>query len=249
MRKFYHLCALGFFLIQFIAIGFTQEEVGIVFADSVAKRIVVDGDVSDWAGVEPAYVDTVGDGNGTEFDFAAAYLANDEDYLYIRISFADVVPFGEAGYRVNIAFNTDLDPGTGFGFGGQTGSEFFIQSGSVFDQRSGVNFVDVVEQNADNNWGAFATAETAPFEETKEVEIRLRRDLTFSDDENGLPGLLNPDDSPLFFFPDFQVLFEAEDANFAAVEFMPNPDPEGGPAGIEYVFAEGPVSVDCWMVY
>jgi hypothetical protein len=226
-----------------------QEEVGIVVAESVGARIVVDGNVSDWAGIKPAYVDTIGDGNGSEFDFAAAYVANDENYLYIRISFADIVPFGDAGYRVNIAFNTDFDPSTGFGFAGLTGSEFFIQSGGVFDQRSGVNFVDVYEQNAENNWGAFAFANTAPYEDTKDVEISLRRDLTFSNDANGLPGLLNPDNSPLFEFPDFQILFEAEDPDFNSVEFMPNADPAGGQVGIEYTFAEGPVAVMEWGLY
>ena len=225
----------------------SQEEIGVVDAPSVFQKIQVDGSVSDWEGIDPAYVDTVGDSNGADFDFAAAYIANDNEFLYLRISFAEPEPFGETGWLVNVAFNTDLDPSTGYGFAGLTGSEFFIQSGSVFDQRSGANFVDVVEQSADNNWGAFASAAVAPFATTTDVEIGLRRDLTFSDDENGLPGLLNPDDAPLFPFPDFVVVFEAETPEYAAVEFMPNADP-AGETGIYYMFAEG-TPVESWPIH
>lgn len=228
---------------------FAQEEVGVVVAEPVFATITVDGDVSDWAGIEPAYVDTIGDSNGSAFDFAAAYIANDNEFLYIRITFAEDAPFGEEAGFVNLAFNTDLDPRTGFQFAGVTGSEFFIQAGGVFDQRTGLNFVDVFEQSDENNWGTFAFADMAPFDTTKEVEIGLRRDLTFSDDDQGMPGLLNPDDAPIFEFPDFTVLFEAEDENWASVEFMPNADPLGGEAGVEYTFAEGPASVESWSLY
>lgn len=229
--------------------AFSQEEVGIVFPESVYRTIVVDGNVDDWDGIEPAYIDSVGDSNGSAFDFGAVYLANDNDYFYMRISFAEPAPFGDFGWLVNIPFNTDLDAGTGFGFAGLTGSEFFVQAGAIFDQRSGANFVDVPEQSADNNWGAFASAAMAPFAETMDVEISVRRDLTYSNDENGLPGLLNPDGAPLFEFPDFIVLFEAEDPSFNSVEFMPNPDPAGGEAGLLYEFAPPPAAVDSWSIH
>ncbi len=228
---------------------FAQEEFGIVFAEPVFRTITVDGNIQDWDGIEPAYIDVIGDSAGSEFDFAKAYLANDNDYFYIRISFAEPAPFGDFGWLVNLVFNTDLDASTGFGFAGLTGSEFFIQSGGVFDQRSGVNFVDVAEQTAENNWGAFATANTAPYDITQEVEVSLRRDLTFSNDEQGLPDLLNPDDTPLFEYPDFVLLIEAEDADFNSVEFMPNPDPAGGEAGIFYEFAGAPAPVERWALY
>ena len=154
--RFLHL---GLACMLFVASGFAQEEAGIVEAQSVYAAITVDGDVSDWAGIAPAYVDSVGDNNGSDFDFAAAYLANDADTLYIRIHFAQAAPFGDSGWLVNLAFNTDLENTTGFGFAGLTGSEFFIQSGGVFDQRMGGDiFVDVVEQTPENNYGAFAFA-------------------------------------------------------------------------------------------
>jgi len=245
LHRFFALIAL----MVCVSSGLAQEEVGVVVAKPVFAEIAVDGDVTDWTGIEPAYIDTVGDSNGSEFDFAAAYIANDNEFLYIRISFAEDAPFGESAYLVNLAFNADLDPTTGFGFAGVTGSEFFIQSGGVFDQRSGQNFVDVVEQTPENNWGAFASADVAPFATTKEVEIGLRRDLTFSDDEKGMPGLLNPDNAPIFEFPEFSLLFEAEDENYNSVELMPNADPAGGEVGIEYTFAGGPVSIRSWCLY
>jgi hypothetical protein len=240
---------LFFILLVCISSAFAQEEVGVVVAEPVFARITVDGDVRDWAGIKPAYVDTIGDNSGSQFDFAAAYIANDDKFLYIRISFAEDAPFGDLAYLVNLAFNTDLDRGTGFGFAGVTGSEFFIQSGNVYDQRSGQNFVDVFEQTPENNWGAFASADAAPFGTTKEVEIGLRRDLTFSDDEQGMPGLLNPDGAPIFEFPELGILFEAEDENYDSVELMPNADPLGGEAWIEYTFAEGPALVGDWSFY
>ncbi|MGC9329072.1 MAG: hypothetical protein ACP5I1_15675 [Candidatus Hinthialibacter sp.] len=246
MKRF---CALTTILFLGFHLAPCQEEWGVLLADPVYRIISVDGDVSDWDGVNPAYIDSIGDQNGSPFDFAAAYIANDENNLYIRISFAEPSPFGESGWLVNVVFNTDLDAGTGYGFAGLTGSEFFIQSGGVFDQRSGQNFVDVVEQTAENNWGAFASADTAPYEETRDVEIALARDLTFSDDENGLPGLLNPDDLPLFEYPDFIILFEAENLEYASVEFMPNADPNGGESGLLYEFAGKPAKVPVWDLY
>lgn len=248
-RSLYLSQALLATMIICSSVGIAQEETGIVEAQPIFARITIDGDFSDWDGVPPAYIDAIGDSGGSEFDFAAAYFANDHDYLYIRIEFAEPVSFGEIGWRVNIAFDTDLLQETGFGFAGLLGSEFFVQSGAIFDQRSGERFVDVFEQTPENNWGAFASAATAPFDTTTNVEISIRRDLTFSNDEDGNPGLINPDDSPLFPYEDFLALFEAEDSNFAAVEFMPNPPPGGGYTGIIYTFADGPTSVRYWPIF
>ncbi len=238
-------------IVLFIVIStvMSQEEVGLIDAPSVGRVITIDGDMSDWDGIEPAYIDTIGDNEGSVFDFSAAYIANDNDYLYMRILFAEPAPFAAEAAKVNIIFNADFDPSTGYGYSFFAGSEFFIQAGGVYDHRSGANFVDVFEQNADNNWGAFATAEMGFFEEPQEVEISLRRDLTYSDDENGMPGLLNPDDAPIFEFPDFIVVFEAETPEWSAVEFMPNVDPAGGDTGLIYEFAEGPVNIHSWPLY
>ncbi|HOJ61528.1 MAG TPA: hypothetical protein PK878_14695 [bacterium] len=229
-------------------LAFSQGEAGFIEATPVFANITVDGNVSDWEGIEPAYVDDIGDNAGSYFDYAAAYLANNNNYLFIRITFASEAPYGDYAYMTNIVFNTDLDRATGYGFAGLTGSEFFIQAGGVYDQRSGQNFVDVYEQTAENNYGAFAFADVAPFDNTTEVEIRLRRDLTFSNDANGMPGLLNPDNAPLFEYPDFMILFEAETPEFSGVEFMPNADPAGGETGIYYTFAEG-TGVEAWPLY
>lgn len=235
-------------IVCLVPLAGAQGEAGYIEAAPVFANITVDGNVSDWAGIQPAYVDDTGDSADSEFDYAAAYVANNNQYLFIRITFAATVPYGDAGYRTNIAFNTDLDRATGYGFAGLTGSEFFIQAGGVYDQRSGANFVDVKEQTAENNYGAFAFADVAPFDNTTEVEIRLRRDLTYSDDANGMPGLLNPDNAPLFEYPDFMILFEAENPDFTGVEFMPNADPSGGETGIYYKFAEG-TPVEAWPLY
>ena len=90
----------------------------------------------------------------------------------------------------------------------------------------------------------------APYDNTTDVEIGLSRHLTFSDDAQGMPGLLNPDNSPIFPAEDFLLLFEAEDADYNSVEFMPNADPVGG-TGIIYAFAATTplTGVHGWEVY
>jgi len=238
----------GFFCIVLIGVAsgaFAQDE-GIVFPESVFKTITIDGDFSDWDGVPAACQDTVGDG-GAFFDFAAAYLANDNEYLYIRITFAEPSPYPDAFWYTNVAFNTDLESNTGFDWGVKAGSEFDVQGASIFDQRSG-NFNDTPEQNEENNWGTFANVEVAPFETTTDIEIAIRRDLVYQNDENGLPGLLNPDGSLLLEYEDFIVVFETEDLDYNGVEWMPNPD-ANGEAGILYMFAESPTSITHWPLY
>jgi len=226
----------------------TQEEEGFVFADSTYAEITIDGDMSDWSGIDPVYVDSVGDG-GVHFDFAAAYIVNDNDNLYIRVTFAEPSPYGDYPWFLNIGFNTDLLASTGFGWAPGFGAEFDVQGASVFDQRD-CEFVCTIEPaGPDNNWGAFYFVDVAPFEMTTDFEVAVPRSLRYENDENGMPGLSNPDGSLLFddTFEEFIVVFETEDLTFAAVEWMPNPGVTE--TGIWYAFADGPVEVDGWVLY
>lgn len=229
-----------------------QESVGIVDAKAVYKKITVDGNVTDWQGVEPACADKTGDG-GVYFDFAAAYLANDKDNLYIRLTFSEPQPYGSFFWYMNVAFDTDLDPATGNHWLTTFGSEFIIQGAQIFDQRCG-NWVCTVDpQSADNNWGTFAYAEVVPMEEgdALDIEYSIRRDLVYKNMEDGQPNLSNPDESPLFDpeIGGFVILFETENADYQSVEWMPDPDPTTNEIGVYYFFAQPPAEVNDWELH
>ena len=56
------------------------------------KRIAIDGSFGDWAGVPVAYTDASETTAGA--DFRLVYVANDDEYLYIRFTlYASNSPF------------------------------------------------------------------------------------------------------------------------------------------------------------
>ncbi len=229
-----------------------QESVGLVEAVSTYKTITVDGNVEDWAGIEAACTDATGDG-GAYYDFAAAYVANDKDNIYIRLSFSEPQPYGNYFWYMNIAFDTDWDTSTGHGWSVNFGSEFCLQGRQIFDQRCGDWVCTIDPQSADNNWGTFAYASVEPISEEncKDIEISISRDLVYKNMDDGQPGLSNPDESPLFdpAYDNFVILFETEDENYQSAEWMPNPDPATNDGGVLYFFAAPPAELPAWEMY
>lgn len=229
-----------------------QGDVGIVTASPVYKTITIDGDMNDWAGIQPAVRDETGDG-GFQYDFEAAYLANDRDHFYIRVTFSEPQPYGSFFWYMNIGFDTNLDSTTGHRWLTDFGSEFIIQGTSIFDQRCG-DWVCIIDEPGDaNGWGTFANAEVAPLNDqnVKDIEISIRRDLVYKDMENGQPGLSNPDETPLFDpeLNEFIVVFETEDESFTSAEWMPDPDPDTNQTGVSYIFADAPAEVPAWEIH
>ena len=232
---------------------FAQETQGVITAKSVYRVIQVDGDVKDWDGIPPACIDPTGDG-GAHYDFAAAYVANDKNNLYFRITFAETTSYGEYFWYINTAFDTDLDSNTGHKWSIVFGSEFNIQGTKVFDQRSGSWVSLEGESNEENDWGAFAYVPVSPTDSailSKDVEFAVPRNLVYKNLDNGKPGLSNPDGSPLFdpTTNTFKMVFETEDENYSSVEWMPDPDPDTREAGIIYTFAQAPAPVNAWELY
>src|SRR5687768_10107400 len=84
------------------------------------KRITIDGSFADWAGA----------------DFRDVYVANDEQYLYIRFTlYANDSPFTS---RNNIFIDADNNSGSGFHpLGLAFGSEMLIQSGTGYQEKNG----------------------------------------------------------------------------------------------------------------
>ena len=173
------------------------------------KRITIDGSFTDWAGV-PALVDDGVDSAANVVDYGKVYVANDDDYLYVRFTTSKIVnPFTS---HENIFIDTDNDSSTGY----QThvGSELLIQGGTGYQEKSGVFNAGTIEGL---DWKAMPTDNAADF------EIRISRRAKYSSD-----GL------PVFVGDMIQLVLEAETASFAAGEFAP------GIGGAQYEFAAAP---------
>ena len=154
------------------------------------KRITIDGSFTDWAGV-PALVDDGVDSAANVVDYGKVYVANDDDYLYVRFTTSKIVnPFTS---HENIFIDTDNDSSTGY----QThvGSELLIQGGTGYQEKSGVFNAGTIEGL---DWKAMPTDNAADF------EMRISRRAKYSSD-----GL------PVFVGDVIQLVLEAETASFA----------------------------------
>lgn len=97
------------------------------------KHITIDGSFGDWTGVPLLHSDPLD--NPTTVDYADIYLANDDNYLYIRFTIhAPADPFTSAR---NIFIDADNNALTGFNAGGYVGSEMLIQSGAGYQEKNG----------------------------------------------------------------------------------------------------------------
>src|SRR5689334_10690961 len=82
------------------------------------KRITIDGSFADWAGISPLYEDAE---DATDaFDFSQIYIANDENYLYIRVKIYQRRTYSSFHHQVVI--DADADRSTGHSWAG-VGSE------------------------------------------------------------------------------------------------------------------------------
>jgi hypothetical protein len=164
------------------------------------KRIAIDGSFGDWAGVPVAWTDASETTTGS--DFHLVYVANDDQYLYIRFTlYASNSPFTS---RNNIFIDADDNAGSGFrplGLAG-FGSEMLIQSGTGYQEKGG-GFNEGAISGLD--WAA------SPAENATEFELRISRAATFASD-----GL------PVFASDSIAVLLESENTSFVAVDLAPD---------------------------
>lgn len=176
----------------------------------VFRTIVVDGNVTDWTGIAPAFTDASGDSapnsSGQTVDFTNVYVANDANYLYFRYQLAQ--PADPTTFQSNYFLNTDGNAGTGYGGGG--GSELLIQGTGVFQENSG-GFND----------GALDPANTQIMVSngggTDSYEYRISRAATFN---NG---------NPVFTSDTISLLLETDAASGAPADYA-------GP--VSYTFAD-----------
>src|ERR1017187_560966 len=161
------------------------------------KQITIDGDFSDWAGVPVAYTQPAD--TTLSIAYTNIYVANDENYLYIRFAIATSDnPFQSFQ---NMFFDTDADTATGYLVQGYVGSEMLIQGGGGYDERTGIF-------NSGNvNGLGWQAAPAAP---AMEFEVSIARNATFASDG-----------SLVFTNQTIAFLLESEDALYTPHEWVP----------------------------
>jgi len=141
------------------------------------KNITIDGSFSDWTGVPLLHSDPVAS-NPNVVDYQDIYVANDENYLYIRFTLHTAAnPFT---FLQNIFVDADADGLTGFGAGGYVGSEMLIQEGAGYQERNGgFNEGGITGLG----WAA------APSGSGTNFELRISRAATYT--TNSMPVFVN----------------------------------------------------------
>jgi hypothetical protein len=141
---------------------------------STYANILIDGSFDDWSNVPLAY--SQAQPTGDVVAFQDLYVANDEDYLYIRFSlYNSTNPFVS---KENIFIDTDDNAMTGYSEHG-IGSEMLIQGGAGYQETNGI-FNDGTISGL--SWLASPTGVGTNF------EVRISRNATYA---NGTPVFTN----------------------------------------------------------
>ena len=163
------------------------------------KHIAIDGSFDDWAGIPPAFEDSSDTANS--IDYATVYVANDADYLYLRLTLhAPGDPFTS---RENIFIDADNDPATGYHPIGAVGSEMLIQGGAGYQEKGG-GFNEGTIDGLD--WAAAPTVGATNF------EVRISRRAAYTSEPPG----------PVFASDIIAFVLEAETPNYTPVEYAPD---------------------------
>jgi hypothetical protein len=167
--------ALNFGVVYTLTINGVQDLFGNAShaAGQFTRDITIDGTFADWTGLAPVYTTAAPSGNTNAADFAAIYVYNDANYYYFRVTlWTDIEPtYGQFPYYVNMFFNTDNNPSTGYG---AIGSEMLIQSGYSYQEKDG-NFSDGYGING-LDWLCLPVAPGTNF------EFQMSRAATFGED-------------------------------------------------------------------
>jgi len=177
------------------------------------KNITIDGSFGDWAGVPLLDSDPLDNPAGV--DYSDIYVANDDNYLYIRFTLhASADPFT---FTQNIFIDADNTPGTGYGANG-LGSEMLIQSGAGYQEKNGG-----FNEGGINGLG-WAAAPAAP---GTQFEVRIARAATYASDStpvfsSGTIALvLESDASPNEWAPSTPIVYAFESAPVALTTNLP----------------------------
>ena len=150
--------------------------------------ILIDGTFSDWDDLTPIHIDTPGDNDNTNIDFARMWVSNDQDFLFIRIEVRTEINL-QSNNQITLYLDTDDDATTGFSVNG-IGAEISYNLG----QRNGqARFTDFTASIDHSDIGLVS----APTVTSEEFELAIDRNSSFF----GTP-----------FFPnaDIKISFEVE---------------------------------------
>jgi len=125
---------LGRVILKKLLIGFLLGFLILVSAIAAvnATTINIDGDMADWAEVEPILTDTFWDGEYSDEDILSCYVTNDGTNLYFRIDVAGTVipntgeeetPLYPPFYMVALDVDQNSETGTSIG---DIGAEYFV---------------------------------------------------------------------------------------------------------------------------
>jgi hypothetical protein len=162
------------------------------------RTITIDGSFGDWDGVAPIYSGP--EGLEGAADFKDIYMYNDANFYYFRVTLWHDIPpaSGQFPAYVNMFFNTDANPNTGYS---AIGSELLIQSGFSYQQKNGgfneggINGI---------NWTSL------PLAPGNDFEFRFSRLATFASDG-----------TPVFPTNELTFLFQGMTPAFAVVNQAP----------------------------
>ncbi len=144
---------------------------------SASLPIQIDGDFSDWNGA--AATDPPGDAGGSGIDFTHLWIANDENWLFIRFDTGvEVQP--DEGQDIRIVLDTDDDAGTGAAVAG-VGAELVWSLG----QRSGTMYLNGGSQSTSH---AALGLDISPTSSGTAFELAIRRDAKGSGNMPLFPG-------------------------------------------------------------
>jgi len=107
-----------------------------VTSGAFARGILIDGDFSDWEGIEPIYSGPSGTADAA--DFKDIYAFNDANNYYFRVTLWHDVPSGSGRFPdyANLYYDTDNNVDTGHQ-PGMIGSELLTQSGGGYQEKNG----------------------------------------------------------------------------------------------------------------
>ncbi|MBL9126768.1 MAG: immunoglobulin domain-containing protein, partial [Verrucomicrobiales bacterium] len=164
------------------------------------STIQIDGSFDDWTGLEPVVDDPEDAENAT--DYATAWIANDADYIYLRVRLHRPSDLGI--FYNNLFVDADNTADTGFRFRA-IGSEMLIQGGGGYQQKGG-GFNEGGVEGLD--WLL------RPEGVASEFELRFSRRARFATDGQAVFG----GDSIAFFL-------ESENTSFQTVDVAPDAEP------------------------
>jgi len=143
-------------------------------AQASLAPITLDGDFDDWAALSPVHDDS-GDNGGT-VDFGRVWVANDQDYLFIRFEIEGEVQSDEQ-QNMRLYLDTDMNSGTGISLNG-IGADLMWE----FGWREGTFRSSTTVEHAD------VGLMMGPTVSNTEFEVAFRRNA-FPDGSNALfPG-------------------------------------------------------------